>query len=87
MHKVILLFALFVLSRFSVIACDGCRLQQPRILRGLSHGAGPDTQWDYLIVAIAAASGVLTFYYSIKWLIKPGEKSQDHIKNLVQTIM
>ena len=67
------------------LACDACTLQQPKILRGISHGTGPDTNWDYVIVAIAALLVIFTLFYSLKWLIEPGEKSADHIKNSILT--
>jgi hypothetical protein len=85
MSKSFLLFVLVCLLRSAAIACDGCSRQQPRILRGLTHGAGPDTSWDYLIVGLAALSVALTLFYSVKWLVRPGEKSAGHIKNLVLT--
>jgi len=63
--------------------CPACEKAQPRILRGITHGAGPKSQWDYLIVWVAVIITVLTLYYSIKWLIRPGEKSAGHIKNFI----
>jgi len=84
-QKIFLLFLLLSLIRLAAYACDGCSVNQPRILRSISHGTGPDSKWDIWIVALAAASVVLTLFYSVKWLVAPGEKSKDHIKNLVLT--
>ena len=81
--KAIALFAVLNLVRMTANACDGCSIRQPRILRGLSHGTGPDTQWDYCIVAIVASLVVLTLFFSVKWLVNPGERSEAHIKNLI----
>lgn len=36
-------------------------------------------QWDYFIVVLSAFVVLVTFYYSIKYLIKPDE-NKDHIK-------
>jgi len=64
-------------------ACPACEKAQPRILRGITHGAGPESRWDYLIVWIAVIITVLTLYYSIKWLIRPGETTANHIKHSI----
>ncbi len=73
-------FILFV--PISSFACKLCKQQQPKILRGISHGAGPTSNWDYIFVGITAVIVVLTLFYSIKWIIKPGENSDSHIKRL-----
>jgi hypothetical protein len=64
-------------------ACPACEKAQPRIFRGLTHGAGPDSRWDYLIVLTAVIVTLLTLYYSIKWLIRPGERAANHIKRFI----
>ena len=61
-------------------ACPVCEKQQPKLLRGVAHGAGPDTNWDYFIVGGIAAIVVITLYFSMKLLVRPGEKTPDHIK-------
>jgi hypothetical protein len=61
-------------------ACPVCERNQPRVLRGITHGAGPQSRWDYLIVCAMLAVVVLTLFYSIKWLIRPGEREAGHIK-------
>ncbi len=65
------------------IACPVCEKQQPKITRGLTHGAGPQSNWDWVIIAIISLITVLTLIYSIKYLIKPGEKNNDHIKQSI----
>lgn len=72
-----------MLSFLSGIACPACEKQQPKLLRGISHGAGPDSNWDMVIVWITAIIVVLTLFYSIKFLVKPGEKSDSHIKRFI----
>lgn len=64
-------------------ACPACEKQQPKLLRGISHGGGPDSQWDYVIVWITVAIVLVTLFYSVKWLCKPGEKDKSHIKNFI----
>lgn len=79
MKKTILI--IFLLSiRVTLFACGVCEKQQPKILRGITHGAGPESNWDYLIIFIAAAIVVVTFYFSVKRLIRPGENAVTHIK-------
>jgi hypothetical protein len=76
-------FIIFFLAHISIYACDACQKQQPEILRGITHGPGPQSNWDYLIVAVGAAIVVATFFFSIKWLLSPGEKGEKHIKRIV----
>lgn len=82
MKKILVLAGLILLSAVT-FACPLCEQQQPKILRGITHGGGPDSNWDYLIISVALAIVVFTLFFSVKWLIKPGEKSTSHIKNLV----
>ncbi|MGS4344509.1 hypothetical protein ACKUSY_02705 [Myroides odoratus] len=63
--------------------CPVCERNQPKLLKGVVHGAGPDSQWDYLIIGIIAIIVVLTLFFSVKWLIKPGERQPNHIKRTV----
>jgi hypothetical protein len=72
-----------LLTGLSANACPACEKQQPEVLRGLVHGQGPDGNMDYIIVAIAVLIVVITLYYSLLWLIRPGEKSPHHIKKIV----
>lgn len=65
------------------IACPACEKQQPKLLRGISHGAGPESNWDMVIVWGIAIIVLLTLFFSIKFLLKPGEKSRDHIKRFI----
>lgn len=61
-------------------ACDACKLQQPKVTRNITHGTGPESGWDWFIVGVVMLITILAFIYSIKYLIKPGEKNKDHIK-------
>lgn len=82
MKKLVLVF-LFFLPGFIAFACPVCEKQQPKILQGITHGAGPGSQWDYIIVWIAVIIVLATLFYSIKWLINPGENSPAHIKQSI----
>lgn len=81
--KKYLFILFFACIRFSATACDACEKQQPKILRGITHGAGPGSQWDYLIVAVAVVVVLLTLFFSVKWLVNPGEQSASHIKRFI----
>lgn len=80
--KIIILFAL-VLQISAMMACPTCERQQPKILRGIVHGLGPEDSWDYVIVWTIAIVTLITLFFSIKWLIKPGEKNKEHIKYFI----
>ena len=65
------------------MACPACEKQQPAITKGITHGAGPQSNWDWVIIAVITAITLLTLVYSIKFLVKPGEKGANHIKQLI----
>jgi len=65
------------------LACEVCKKQQPKALQGITHGAGPQSDWDYVIIGAVTAIVLVTFFYSVKWLIRPGEGDQHHIKNSI----
>ena len=77
------LFLLFFLSIQIATACPVCKQQQPKITQDLTHGAGPQSNWDWVIIAIITIITVLTLVYSLKYLIKPGEENADHIKQSI----
>jgi hypothetical protein len=66
-----------------LLACPVCEKNQPKILRGITHGAGPESNWDYVVIGITAAIVLASLYFSVKWLCKPGEAGNDHIKRIV----
>ena len=76
------MIALFALNTMA-FACPVCEKQQPKIMRGITHGAGPQSNWDWLIIGVISAITLLTFIYSLKYLIKPGEHNSDHIKQSI----
>lgn len=81
--KRFLLFIWIVLWSACAAACPLCEKSQPKILRGITHGAGPESRWDYIIVWVMLLVVLITLFFSIKWLIQPGEKSTNHIKRFI----
>lgn len=73
----------FLLATVPVFACEVCQRNQPKPLRGITHGLGPTGNLDYIIIAIALVIVIVAFVLSIKYLIWPKEKNTDHIKNIV----
>ncbi|MEJ7736951.1 MAG: hypothetical protein WKF97_05955 [Chitinophagaceae bacterium] len=82
MKRALLMICLLIL-RIEAIACPACKKQQPKILQGITHGTGPDSNWDYVIVWATALIVLATLFYSVKWMINPEEKSMNHIKRTV----
>ena len=74
---------IFVLNQVLVFACDACKLQQPKITQNFTHGVGPTSQWDWLIVAVITIITLATLFYAVKYLVKPGEKNKNHIKHII----
>lgn len=83
MKKKLILIIPFLFIIAGAIACPACEKQQPKLLKGVSHGVGPQSNWDYVIVIITALIVLATLYFSVKWIIKPGEKSARHIKRTI----
>ena len=79
MRKTILLLSILLTRQF-VFACDVCKKQQPKVLQGITHGTGPQSNWDYVIVIAVALLVIATLFYSLKSLLKPKEQSENHIK-------
>lgn len=83
MKKIFCLSLLILFIQVNAMACPACEARQPKILRGITHGAGPSGKWDFLIVSIVVVIVLFTLFFSVKWLIRPGEKSPQHIKRLI----
>jgi hypothetical protein len=77
------LFFVSILIPMATFACPECERKQPGFLQGILHGAGPEQKWDYVIVGITSIIVLVSLFYAIKWLIKPGEKNSSHIKREV----
>lgn len=81
--KRLILSVLLMFAALWAAACPVCERNQPGIFKGITHGAGPESQWDYVIVWVTVAIVLLTLFFSVKWLIRPGEKSDHHIKRFI----
>ena len=72
-----------VLINVTAWACPVCESQQPKITQGFTHGGGPGSNWDWVIIGVISAITVATLIYSVKFLVKPGEKNANHIKQFI----
>jgi hypothetical protein len=80
--KTIITLIFFLIYQVGM-ACDACKKQQPKITQGFTHGAGPESNWDWVIIIVISIITLLTFVFSLKYLIRPGEKNNDHIKKTI----
>lgn len=64
-------------------ACEACKAQQPRLVRGLVHGAAPQGVADYLVVALALAGLVGVAVLAVRCLARPAEQQTRHIKRTI----
>lgn len=74
---------LFLLLLQAAFACPVCEKQQPEITQGITHGAGPQSNWDWAIIAVIIAVTIVTLFYTVKYLTRPKEKNTNHIKYLI----
>ena len=82
MKRLLILLA-FIFTSIGAFACPVCEKQQPAVLKGISHGTGPQSNWDMVIIWATVLLVILTLYFSIKFLVRPGEKNEDHIKRFI----
>lgn len=83
MKKIISFVFLLPFLIKKAIACEVCERNEAAVLKGITHGSGPETRWDYLIVWSAVVIVLLSAFYSMKWIIHPDEKSDRHIKRVI----
>ncbi len=76
-------FLLFFCVNIAALACPACEKQQPAITRGITHGGSPASNWDWVIIGIISFITILTLIFSVKFLVKPGERNSDHIKKSI----
>lgn len=81
--KKLFISSLLCLAAITTQACPVCERQQPKILRGIVHGAGPQDKLDYLIIISAVVIVLISLWLSVRYLVRPGEKSDDHIKRFI----
>lgn len=80
---IILLMFLLLGMPLQALACEVCNNRQPEILKGVTHGIGPQNSIDYIITWSAVVIVGVALFYSIKFLVKPKESKPNHIKNIV----
>ena len=84
MKKIIALTLFFALQNtVQLYACTVCKSQQPKVLQGITHGAGPESIGDYFIILSSCFLVLITFVMSLQYLIKPKEGSPHHIKHMI----
>lgn len=81
--KKITVSLLAVLFALPMWACEVCEKQQPKMLKGISHGTGPQSGWDMPIIYVSGLIVLVTLIYSVKYLVKPNEGAEDHIKRSI----
>ncbi|MCB0773292.1 MAG: hypothetical protein KDB93_07950 [Flavobacteriales bacterium] len=64
-------------------ACPACQKQQPAILKGITHGTGPQSAWDMPIIIASALIVLVTLVYAVKFLFWPKEAGEQHIKRSI----
>ena len=83
-RKLLFIMSLMVLGLSSpLLACEVCKTQQPKVVQNITHGAGPQGESDFIIIAIAIVIVLFTLIFSVKYLLKPGENSPGHVKRMV----
>lgn len=80
MKNLITTITLFLIS-FTSFACPTCEKAQPKFFRGITHGAGPESNLDYLIIGFTAIIVLYCGCITVSRLIKPNEMQKEHIKN------
>ncbi|HLS10990.1 MAG TPA: hypothetical protein VK050_02410 [Flavobacteriaceae bacterium] len=80
---IIFLMILLLGMPLNTLACEVCENRQPEILKGVTHGIGPQDNLDYIITWGAVVIVGVTLFFSIKFLVRPKESNPDHIKNIV----
>lgn len=79
--KTLTLFPLAMIIQLIATACPVCERNKPKALKYIStHGTGPESNWDYVIVIVVAVIAFISLFLTIKWLIRPQEDNKDHIK-------
>lgn len=80
MIRAFILSCIILMVTLPAWACDVCQANQPKALKGITHGTGPEGSWDYIIIWLAVIIVVGTLYLSVKYLVKPREENTEHIK-------
>ena len=81
--KAVALLALLIIKNIQAIACEACKQQQPKLLQGVTHGGGPDSNWDYVIVAVMVVVTLYLLVATVRCMFRPAEKDVQHIKRII----
>ena len=81
MRTILSFFALLLI--IPAWACDACKNQQPKVLQGITHGTGPQSEWDMPIIVVSAIIVLITLFFAVKFLVRPNEGDADHIKRSI----
>lgn len=81
-NKIMVVLLVLLHSPVFIWACEVCENNQPKILKGITHGQGPKGNLDYIITWSAVVIVSFTLFFSIKYLVNPKEKAAGHIKNI-----
>ena len=64
--KIRFLITLALMVTYQVtLACDACLKRQPKITQGITHGTGPESNWDWVIVGIVAVITLFTLFTAL----------------------
>ncbi len=83
MMKKLFTSVLALLCAMPMWACEACKMQQPKLLRGITHGTGPQSGFDMPIIYVSAVVVLVTLILAVKFLVKPNEGAADHIKRSI----
>ncbi len=84
MKKFLSFLILFTVQAGMILyACDVCEDSQPKLLKGITHGAGPQGFFDYAMLYGSGIVVLVVLIWSVKLMIKPKESNPDHIKYIV----
>jgi len=81
--KAVALLALLFMRNIQAIACEACKKQQPKLLQGVTHGGGPDSNWDYVIVAAMIVITLYVLVATVRCMLRPKEENAQHIKRII----
>ncbi|OOQ57826.1 hypothetical protein BC343_13685 [Mucilaginibacter pedocola] len=78
MRKYIVTIPVILVSG-TAFGCDACKKQQS-FFTGISHGRGPESTWDYLIVALMVIVTLYVLFAALNCMFRPYENHRSHIK-------
>lgn len=81
--RTVFLIVSWLVVDVTAVACEVCQKQQPKVLRGIAHGAGPESVWDYIWVYAIAAIAIVALFCTVRWIVRPGEYESEHIKRSI----